>query len=443
VGEDGDWVLRYHQRVPHLGETIVTVMRVLIVSSHPTTQHQLQQQLESLACVATVGGHSLADLKDVSTVDWNLAVIDCTDTEAESQALIHQWSQQHPHRWCVALHQRMDADIILGAVRAGAKEFVHYPFDSASLNRIVERIVEQYTPTETLAKADVPKALGGLASSKPGSLIGVFSPKGGGGGTTVAVNVAHQLRMQSGLPVAVIDLNPQYEGFGHAFNQSFKHALGDVARTLNANPEGLDADVLKKLIHEHPSGLHLLAVCKSVHDDNPLLSDGLLTQTLKELQRLYAYVVVDCPSQWVEDTHQRLFTMANHMLVVSMMDLPSLSRTQQYFSLVEEYLDPQKIRLVLNRYNLSAAFSINNQQLEEAFGLPAYGRLSNDWTVCVEAASLGQLLSDTKPNAPLVKDIQQLAEALMGGTASSHADKASGGKQGGWFSRVTHAIRHA
>jgi pilus assembly protein CpaE len=413
-------------------------MRVLVVSSNQATQLQLQQQLENLSCVSTIGASSLAESDSYSKSDWALAIIDCTDTEAEAQALINQWSQQYPHRWCVALHQRMDADIILGAVRAGAKEFVHYPFDSASLTHIVERFAKQALPEDTPTKAQSHSAL-----KQPGSLIGVFSPKGGGGGTTVAVNVAHQLRLQSGLPVAVIDLNPQYEGFGHALNLPFKHALGDVARTLNAHPEGLDADVLKKLIHEHPSGLHLLAVCKSVHDDNPLISDGLLAQTLKELQRLYAYVVVDCPSQWVEDTHQRLFSMAHHMLVVSMMDLPSLSRTQQYLSLVDEYLDPKKIRLALNRYNLSAAFSISNQQLEDAFGLPAYGRLTNDWTLCIEAASLGQLLTDTKPGAPLVKDIQQLAEALMGGMAGSHSDKASGGKQGGWFSRVTHAIRHA
>ncbi|MDH4379490.1 MAG: AAA family ATPase [Vampirovibrionales bacterium] len=434
--------LRYHQGVPHLGETIVTVMRVLIVTSHQATQLQLQQQLEGLSCVASITISSLAENITEQNTDWSLAVIDCTDTEAESQALISQWSQQYPNRWCVALHNRMDADIILGAVRAGAKEFVHYPFDSASLTHIVERCAKQSTPPEAPTKPSPPLMLNGSAPKQLGSLIGVFSPKGGGGGTTVAVNVAHQLSLLSKQPVAIIDLNPQYEGFGHAFNQPFKHALGDVARTLNTHPEGLDTDVLQKLIHEHPSGLHLLAVCKSVHDDNPLLSDGLLTQTLKELQRLYAYVVVDCPSQWVEDTHQRLFAMANHMLVVSMMDLPSLSRTQQYLSLVDEYLDPKKIRLVLNRYNLSAAFSINNQQLEEAFGLPAYGRLTNDWTVCVEAASLGQLLTDTKPGAPLVKDLQQLAEALMG-VATNSTEKTSSGKQGGWLSRVTHAIRHA
>ncbi|MFN8614729.1 MAG: AAA family ATPase [Vampirovibrionales bacterium] len=395
-------------------------MDVLVVTNNASTLTQLQSQLGLLPYIHSVAHKTLTELLQSQSYEneqnWTLSIIDASNEEATAQKLIEEWSGKYPQRWCVAIHERMDADLILGMVRAGAREFIQYPLDASSLNRIVERIYAQskvISQQQELSQIESTATEVNIPRSNPGEIIAFFSPKGGGGSSTIALNTAYAINQLSKKTI-IIDFNPQYEGFGHALNMDFKHAIGDIAKAFNTQSETLDENVIDKLIHKHSCGLCFIAMCKSINDDNPIASEELIIKILRILETQFEYIIVDCPSQWVENTHQLIFNKSKHMMITSMMDLPSLARTKEYLALVEHYLDLSKVQLILNRYNLSAAYSISNQKLEAAFEIQPYAKISNDWSLCVEASSLGQFLHKTSENSVLVKDIYNLALKITG-----------------------------
>lgn len=348
-----------------------------------------------------------ADLPDVvlvalgDNVDHALALI---------AALSNREGGQKPT--VIALHEGLDGEVILSAMRHGADEFVQFPKDSHSLITILNKDAQR--------RADLAQQVSqstGAASEHTlgGQLIGVFSPKGGGGATLLATNLAQQLVAQQGKRVCLVDTHPQYNTIGHQLNCQFKHGLSDMAATGSSN-DTIEASVLEKLCHpvnESLPGLDVLVCCKNPTDDTSPPSDALWESTLIGLKVRYDVVIVDLPSQVVDGVHQLVNRLADKVLLVYMMDLPSLSRTRQYLEIAQAYLTLDKIALVLNRYNLEAASNISYQKLEDAFHHPVFARLTNDWPLTVEATTLGHFLAEVKPSAPLVKDITRLAQILV------------------------------
>lgn len=379
-----------------------------VVSSHPSTQAQLAEQLGALPFVGSVVCIEPQEYSAQQGVDYSrVLLVDFTDCEDKASQVVERCLVSQPHTFIIALHEKMDAEIILAAIRAGAREFIQYPKDDASLLQILMRQHQH----QTLPSTPSPVLL-----DKPskGTLLGIFSPKGGGGTTTIALNLGQQIQALSEQRVVVVDLNPQYNTYEFLVGAQPKYALSDLAAAQQGSAV-LDMGMMAKIITPSKAGISLLVGSKDITDDTPPLTEPLVESVLEALMQQFDWVLVDMPSQTVDGCHQQVFEQCDEMMVISMMDMPSLQRTRQYFDLAKLYLQPQKMSLLLNRYNLSAAFSVSNEKLEEAFQYDVKARLSNDWNTCVEAATLGEFLTDIKEKSPLLKDIQVLAKQLIQG----------------------------
>lgn len=147
--------------------------------------------------------------------------------------------------------------------------------------------------------------------------------------------------------------------------------------------------------------------------------------TLDYLVTKYPYVVVDLPTHVLDPYHQYMVERADDILLVSCPDIPSLYRTRQYLDLAQKYLDMKKVKMVLNRYNMKAAYRMSNQDVEQEFRYDIYARIPNDWELNVEANSFGAALSKINPKSDVVKAIQKLAVQLLGDEADGLAKPAS------------------
>jgi Flp pilus assembly CpaE family ATPase len=128
----------------------------------------------------------------------------------------------------------------------------------------------------------------------------------------------------------------------------------------------------------------------------------------------YDYVIVDLPTHVLDPYHQYMVERADEIILVSCPDIPSLYRTRQYLDLAQKYLDMRKIKMVLNRYNMKAAYRMSNQDVEEEFRYDIYARIPNDWDLNVEANSFGTALSKINPKSETVKAMQKLVTQLLG-----------------------------
>jgi pilus assembly protein CpaE len=392
----------------------MNTVKVVAVASSEETRIALYNQLQALDFVEFNGVYiELSDAaRECQQVGPDVIIVDTTARELDA-GLFMQAISMNPENPCVmfALHREMDISIFKEAIRQGAQEFIQYPEDAKGLEVALRKHLALMSRVATHRKSVQNAAAAVVNEPVNGKILTVFAAKGGVGSSTIAVNVAHELHALKNQSVVFVDLDQVFCNSSIMLNHKPSYSLGDIADT---NPKEIDDALLNKIVIRHETGLHVVVGSKSVLDDNAMISPELLELFLNYLTSRYQYVVVDLPTHVLDPYHQYLVERADELLLVSCPDIPSLYRTRQYLDLAQKYLDTQKVKMVINRYNMKAAYRMSNQDLEAEFRYSIYARIPNDWDLLVEAASFGNVLSKVNPKADVTKAVQKLALQLMG-----------------------------
>jgi pilus assembly protein CpaE len=403
-------------------------LKVIAVASSEETRAKLLKQLKQLTFIDFDG--VVLELSDAQQL-WqkqkpDLLIIDLTGRELDACLFIEVINYNVESKTVVfGLHRELDPNIIVKAVSSGVKEFIQYPHDPAALEVALEK---HWNFQQKLALTQR-----GSQESSVGKVIPVFGSKGGVGASTVAVNLAHQLRLLTRKPVMLFDMDQIFGNTAVMMNFKASYAVSDL---VSEKPSEIDDDLLGKIIVHHDTGLDLVVACKSVLDENPLVPPELLERVLTYLKANYQYIIIDLPTHVVDPYHQYFVENADEILLVSSLDIPGLYRTRQYLELVKRHLDMSRVKLVLNRCDLKAAVGLSNENIEEEFKYPVFARLPNNWPLNVEAMSLGQALGTVSPQADLVKAYQELASNISGISGTTENGNKND-KQPGLLERLT------
>src|SRR6266851_8480659 len=161
--------------------------------------------------------------------------------------------------------------IIVSAMRSGAREFIERPTTTTDLLEAFVRL----TTAQRRVQKEGPR----------GKVFSVVNAKGGSGATTVAVNLALAIQAAHG-QTALIDLAP----LGHAalhMNLKPVFNVADATRNLHR----LDASLLESFMTRHSGGLQLLAGSNLPAALEP--SSAEFVRLFDMLVTHYRYVVVD------------------------------------------------------------------------------------------------------------------------------------------------------
>lgn len=383
-------------------------LKILAVSHQEAFRKKLNQQLSATDSVSSF--RILPTLADTVTAFEHdrpdLLIIDLTDCETDACLFIETINYNVENKSIVfGLHKTLDPSIIIRAVSSGVKEFVHYPDNAETLTLAIEKH-SQFLSKLASTKTPVP-----VEPKEKAKLFGVFSPKGGSGSTTVALNLAYEMSDILGKnQVLFLDLDQSYCNLTSLVNAKIEYALNDLEYE---KPEDFDEDILERVIVKHPSGVDVLLGCKSVLDDNPPISEQLLVQTIEYLRAKYKAIVVDLPSHNVDIYHQLIASESDDLLVVSSMDIPSLYRGRQYLELAKQNMPVDQIKLIINRHDLKGCVGVSSSEFEDQYSHPVYQRLPNQWSITIEAISVGRFLSQIDEDNALASNIRQLAKNLL------------------------------
>jgi len=197
------------------------------------------------------------------------------------------------------------------AMRAGAREFI----DLGNMR-------------EDLSAALINIENEGAVASRRGKVFSLFSPVGGAGVSTAAVNLAVSLAEMHAHDgpgkVALVDLNPAPSDVSLLLDLEPKYTLSDVCRQW----ERLDRKMLAGVMAEHPSGLHVLAQAGYPHEgEMPVnqLSRAAVRQLFVLLRRVYELVVVDLGHALGEEQVEGM-RQSNFVGLVVRPDVPALRR---------------------------------------------------------------------------------------------------------------------
>ncbi len=291
------------------------------------------------------------------------------------------------------LIRERDVELILEASRLGVRSFIEIPEDLPDILGIVQK-VNRHT-----------QGRGGAVSS-------FFSLKGGVGCTTLAVNVAHQLREITAGRVVLMDLNLP---------------LGDTALYMDLEDDGaysiadfiynmgrFDEKLVYESLNRHRSGVYLLGLPKRLEELENLTPEAVHA-TLETLRRYFDHIVVDCASD-LSATTLTCLDESDHIVLVNEPSLASLRATRTIYDLSRELGYPQeKLRLVLNRHTAAGEEIVD--ELLEAMELPVAARVANSYLTFLESLKEGALLHEFAPDSAPDQQMRALAEMLHQGTA--------------------------
>jgi pilus assembly protein CpaE len=237
-------------------------------------------------------------------------------------------------------------------------------------------------------------------------IVSYLGTKGGTGTTTLAVNVAADIRRITQRSSIVVDL---------------KSGPGDVALFLGLRPHHtilnaidqvawLESGALTRLVSEHDCGLHVL----SGGDDygRPSARDAeAVEQTLRSLSALYDFVVVDAGSSLNECASAAL-QLSDAVMLVANPDVPCLRNLQRLIDAVKlAGVVGERLKIVLNRASEFGVLS--TAQIERVLGLRIDYSVNSDYRTVASAVNSGVPVSALR-GSELHGQLDAIARALTG-----------------------------
>jgi len=307
---------------------------------------------------------------------------------------ISSMAKDFPFLYLVALSDRTDSDLILRTIRAGAHDFLCKPVKEIDLRAAAE-------------KASKLKATRKESVGRGGKILSVFSNKGGNGTTTIAANLADALVRLTGKKVAVVDLVLSHGDITMFFNVNSSYSILDLAN----NAEKADYDFLHTLLVKHASGVYVLADPPTI-EDGEQISAAQVRDALSALRSMFDYIIIDTPHQFDERTLTAL-EMSDIVLLVSLLNLPSLKNTQKCLELFGRIgLRDERVRLLLSRYLPND--EIPKESIEGIMNTPVFFSVPNDYPTVISSINRGKLLSEIAPDKEVTKSFDRMAELLEG-----------------------------
>lgn len=158
---------------------------------------------------------------------------------------------------------------------------------------------------------------GSLASGSP-RVITVFSPRGGVGKSTIAVNTAVGLARLAPLEVVLVDADMQFGDVAALLDLTPAHTLPDMV----ADAPAADALVLKTLLTAHPGGYYVVCGAASPVDGDRVTGDEL-AHLIDQLTDVFRFVVVDT-SPGLGEHALAMIEKATDAVAVCVLSVPSL-----------------------------------------------------------------------------------------------------------------------
>jgi pilus assembly protein CpaE len=389
-------------------------IRVIIVDDVAETRENVRKLLQFEADIEVVAAArtgreavqlALEVIPDVVLMDINMPDMD-------GIAATELIRQKTPVVQVVILSVQGDQNYMRKAMQVGAQDFLTKPPMPDELVAAIrragkisreERSKASQTYVAVPGGASQPMMAGGVLTQ--GKIILIYSPKGGTGCTTIAVNLAVAFQNEE-TRVIVVDANLQFGDVAIFLNEQGKNTILD----LTPRVDELDADIIDDVVIKNAaSGVHVLA-SPSRPENAEKVNAEQFAKLLRYLRRLYAYVIVDS-SSYLTDITLAVVDIADSIVLVGTQDIPSIKNARLFLDLLATLNVPaEKIGFVMNRFDKRIA--ISPEKVGENLKQAVLAVIPLDEGTVIPAVNRGIPFMIDNKTKPAARGIYALAEAL-------------------------------
>jgi len=390
-------------------------------------------EVEALLKAMPAGSHSVGTVDRMQAWldqhhDEYVVVLGPSSSLEDAEAICSRLRTSRPLVSVVLVRDMITTEVLTRAMKAGARDVVAANDPDAVVDA-VDRARQLYAALR-----------GPSGAAQVGRVVTVFSPKGGVGKTTVAVNLALALADKGARKVCLVDLDL---------------AFGDVAITMQLFPthtveqavgseDTLDLPMLEGLLTRHEDSLMLLAA--PAHPDvRERVTPVLVSRIIRTLREGFDYVVIDTAPSFDDQTLTAL-DETDECVIVATLDVPTLKNVK----VALETLDVLDIarghrHLLLNRAD--DAVGISTDKVESILGMGVAARVATSIDIAA-ATNAGTPIVTANPQHQAGQAMVELAAKVTGepvpsrsgaGHGTAHGSGHEGRSRGGLFRRKKEA----
>jgi pilus assembly protein CpaE len=396
-------------------------IRVLIVDDISETRDHLTKLLGFESDIEVVGAAASGAeaLKLAAQLSPGVVLMDINMPDMDGITATERLSVEAPDAAVVMMSVQGEADYLRRSMLAGAREFLVKPFSSDELTASIRQVYTREQEKQS-RRATTPVLVPGAPSSvgdKDGQIVAIFSPKGGVGRTTIAVNMAIAAATELGQSVCLMDASFQFGDVGVLLNLDPKNkSIADLVPELEAGPlESLDTFVIN-----HSSGIRVL-LAPPTPEMAELITPMVVKRVLEGLRKDHDLVVVDCTS-WFNETTLAILDAADVVLTVLSLEITSIKNMRLFLEVADQLgYEQSKVKLVLNRADSSLGIRVTD--VENSIGRKVEHTIVSDGRSVVYALNRGVPFFLSNRETQVSLDILRLANSVAGDRSTETAEE--------------------
>ncbi len=387
--------------------------RVLIVDDVAETRENVRKllQFESDIDVVAAARTGREAIQLCQEANPDVVLMDINMPDMDGIAATEAIRQKMPAIQVVILSVQGDQNYMRRAMLVGARDFLTKPPMPDELVAAIRRAGKmareeraKSTQVYVVAQGSPNRATTTTLTTR-GKIVLVYSPKGGTGCTTIAVNMAVALQNEE-TRVLIVDANLQFGDVAIFLNEQGKNTIIDLApRVDELDPEIVDSVMIKNAA----TGVHVLASPSRPENAEKINADQF-SKLLRYLRQLYAYIIVDS-SAYLTDVTLSILDVADAIVLIATQDIPSIKNNRLFLDLLLTLNIPaDKIAFVMNKFDKRIA--ISPEKVGENLKQQVVAVIPLDERTVIPAANRGvPFMLDNKAQ-PASKGIYTLVEAL-------------------------------
>jgi pilus assembly protein CpaE len=392
---------------------LVIRTKVLIAEDNPQVTKEIEKLLNLIDNVDLVNqvGTAQEALDAIAEYKPDVAVVELNLPDMDGINLIDTLRKKNNITQVIILSDDKDYNTMLRAIRKGASDYISHDVTFEELNIAIKRagdlaFAEKVkTDPSSFSGDDIPETSSGEDDKSLGKIITVYSPKGGTGVTSIAINLAISL-LDKESTVAVVDSSMQFGDVPIYLNEIARYSIIDLVPRIRDLDNKVVEDVL--LFHK-TSGLHLLTA-----PARPELAEKVngnhLNQILEHMRQMFSYVVVNT-SSYVSDHCLAALDAGDVIVVVTTQEIVAIRAARAFLELWDGLnMSKERILLTLNRYDKQK--NITPARVGEILKNKVAETIPFDEETALRAANYGIPFMIADKNALISQSVISLADLV-------------------------------
>jgi pilus assembly protein CpaE len=366
--------------------------RIVLMSNDPPTQSAVAGILKTASQPMTLemctGLQAL--VAQLEKKPASVILVDIDPEQKRTLAGLDSVLSRFPQTRLVVLSHEVNNELMLEAMQVGARHLLPKRSIEADLLGVLGRFVFGES----------------LGPKRRGQLVTVLSAGGGCGATTLSLNLAHEVQLETARPVLLVDLDEHYGSLAAYLNLEGDYGIADVLARKQ-----VDEALLHTTALTFGDRLHVLLSPASTRPSAQRVMDyNSMSVFLDVARKAYGWTVLDAPRLPAEPLARIVGASTTTFLVLQLSVKDIRTARSLLKSLTDHGVSPESVTLVLSRYHRRSMISLS--QAREALGRESLVVVGSDFRHALESMTYGQPLAEVAPRSPLRKEIRDMALGL-------------------------------